>query len=379
MDFIYDTSGDRMNKSTVVILLAVLAVRGAEAPDVRWQAVADRLITTPVDSYPFDWGEGVQMIGLMKAYERTRNTAYLDYMEKWTALWKGRSLDELLNTGAAAKGPRPGYCGYWSPATAILLLSEHRRKPEYTAIAEGVTAFIRNGAERNPADGALGHWQGSHQLWVDTLYMACPLLSAMSVKKKDVSLAEDAAGQILSYAKALQNSDDGLFYHMWDWRTGERSPSLWGRGNGWVVMSIADTLEVLPANHARVKPLREVAVRLARGLKATQDSDGLWRTVMDEPGSYPESSATAMSVYGLLKLVRLGAIGSEFSKPARKAWSAINARFVKDGLVVGASAGTDPGASGHYKAKPVGVQTWGTGAYLLAASEVSRLEPVKLR
>ena len=368
-----------MSKLILYVAVLVTPLIAGDPVARGWRAVADRLITTPVESYPFNWGEGVQMIGLVKAYERTQDSAYLDYLEKWTAQFLNTKIDRLLNLDSPAPGSRPGYCGYWSPATAILFLSKYRPRPEYRAIADGVTAYVRDTAERNPADGALGHWQGSHQLWVDTLYMACPLLSAMSLDRKDSALADDAARQILSYAAVLQNSRNGLFYHMWDWKTRARSESLWGRGNGWVIMSLADTFEALPPKDSLRAPLLQVAKRLIGGLRGTQDATGLWHTVMDEADSYPESSATAMVVYGLLKLIRLDVAGREDEAAALKAWSALNRQFVRDGLLSGASAGTDPGSNRQYNAKPVGVQTWGTGAYLLAASEVDRLPPVKLR
>lgn len=337
-----------------------------------WRAVADQLVKTPVESYPFDWGEGVQMIGLMKVHARTKEARYLEYMKQWTARWTPRPLDELLNINAAAKGPRPGYCGLWSPATAILALHQASPRQEYLRLAEGVTAFVLNGAERSPDERALGHWIGSHQLWVDTLYMACPLLAEMGRLKKQPAWIEDAAAQILAYGKHLQDEKSGLFYHMWDWQTGERSPSLWGRGNGWVLMSIADTLEFLPASSARSAALKTMAARMIEGLRATQDADGMWHTVMDDPASYPECSATSMAVYSVLKLIRLKALPASAAPMAMKAWEHINGRYVRDGVVTGVSAGTDPGKSGHYKAKPVGTQSWGTGAYLMAGSEVDR-------
>jgi unsaturated rhamnogalacturonyl hydrolase len=317
-------------------------------------AVADRLITTDPASYPFNWGEGVQMIGLMKIYERTGQARYADYAEKWAALYTRRDPAELLN----GLPQRPGYCGHWSPGTALYLLHQSRKKPEHLRLARDVVNYIREKAERSP-DGALGHWQGSHQLWVDTLYMACPLLVAFGYH-------DDAANQIVQFARRLQEEKTGLFYHMRDWQTGERTPDLWGRGNGWVLMSLADTLEGRDS-----KPLRDIAVRMARGLEATQDRDGLWHTVLDDPESYPESSATMMICYGLLKLVRLGVLPRRYRAPAHKAWQVVSERYVKDGVVVGVSAGTGPGNRGYYKSLPRGSQTWGTGAYLMAASEVA--------
>jgi len=96
-------------------------------------------------------------------------------------------------------------------------------------------------------------------------------------------------------------------------------PSLWARGNGWVLMSIADTMEHMGRKH----------------------------TILDDPASYEESSATAMFTYRLLKLVRLKVL------PA---------------------AGTGPGKGDNYKAIKLGSETWGTGAHLMAGSEMDCLK-----
>ena len=319
-------------------------------------AVADRLITTDPATYPFNWGEGVQMIGLMSVYERTGNPAYADYAQKWASLYTGRDAGELLN----GLPNRPGYCGHWSPATALYMLHKARNRPEDLRLASAVVRYVREKAERSP-DGALGHWQGSHQLWVDTLYMACPLLSAFGYH-------DDAANQIVEFARRLQDEKTGLFYHMWDWQTGERTPDLWGRGNGWVLMSLADTIE-----RSGRKQLREIAVRMARGLEATQDREGMWHTVLDDPGSYAEVSASMMISYGLLKLVRLHVLPERYRGRARQAWQTVSEKYVKDGVVLGVSAGTGPGNRRYYQSLPQGSQTWGTGAYLLAAGEIDRL------
>ncbi|MEK7404265.1 MAG: glycoside hydrolase family 88 protein [Acidobacteriota bacterium] len=332
----------------------------------RWRAVADRLITTPPESYPFNWGEGVQLIGLMKIHERTRDARYADYVEKWAARFDAAAAGRILREGLNPPRSRAGYCGHWSPATALFYLDRVRRKPEHLRIAEEVIGYIRNTAERSP-EGALGHWQGSHQLWVDTLYMACPLLAAFGSP-------DEAARQVILFARPLQDEKTGLFYHMWDWQTRQRSPDLWGRGNGWVLMSIADSFDGLRKKHPQYRELKAIAEKLARGLQTTQDADGLWHTVMNDHTAYAESSATMMVTYGLLKLVRLKILPRAYREPALRAWKAVNEKYVKDGVVTGVSAGTGPGDRASYIARAVGTETWGTGAYLMAGSEVDRLK-----
>lgn len=337
-----------------------------------WTRVADQLISTPVDSYPFNWGEGVQMMGLMRAAAVAGDPRYFDYVERWARIWESKNLATLLNAGPPPYAfGRPGYCGFWSPASAILYLYGERRRPEHLQLARDVVQFIRTRAERSP-EGGLGHWQGSHQLWVDTLYMACPLLARLGKLENRPELIEDAANQLIVHARHAQDARTGLFSHMWDWQTGTVSEGAWARGNGWVLMSLAETLETMDGTHPRYAELVALARKVAAAAESTQDADGMWHTVMDDRSTYAEASATAMFAYGLLKLARLKALPESAAVPALRAWRAVNQRYVADGRVVGVSAGTDPKGKDAYKQIRLGSQTWGTGAYLLAASEISR-------
>jgi len=336
----------------------------------RWRSVAEGVLATPVESYPFNWGEGVLMIGMMKIHQASGDPRYAGYVARWADLHVDKDIKTLLSlSDPAAK--HPGYCGHWSPATAILYLSQVRRRPAYLRLAEQVNDFILRGAERSP-QGALSHWTGNHQLWVDTLYMACPLLAGMGKLYKRPEWIDDAARQILLYSEALEDPATGLYYHMRDWKTGQRTNDLWARGNGWVLMSLADTLEVMDRRNRRYAALQSAAARLSEGLRRTQNRSGMWHTILDDPDSYPESSATAMFCYGLLKLARLGALPDSVRPVARRAWAALNEDYVRDGIVTGVSAGTIPKDRRFYAHVPLGSQTWGTGAYLMAGSEIFR-------
>ncbi len=357
----------------VFAVLVLLAPASHAAPLPAWISVADHLIQTPAESYAFNWGEGVQMMGLIKAARAAHDARYFDYVENWARIYEARDIRTLLNIGPSAPNKsRLGYCGHWSPASAVLYLYQDRSKPEHLKLARDVADFIRTHAERSP-DGALGHWQGSHQLWVDTLCMACPLLSALGGMEQKPEYIGDAATQIIVHAGHVQDEKTGLMYHMWDWQTAKHSDGFWGRGNGWVLMSLAETMEVMNRRDPKFKALEAIARKLVRGLEATVDRDGLWHTVLDDSASYPECSATAMVSYGLLKLVRLRILPARYKGVALKSWRAISDRYIKDGVVTGVSAGTGPRGLDSYRKIAVGAETWGTGAYLLAASEVERL------
>jgi len=352
------------------LLLTSIAAFGADRDRAKWLSVADKLITTNPESYAWDWGEGVEMSGLMQVWERTKDDRYAAWVARWADFHVPRGLDVLL--GNNADSPRKGYCGRWVAGTALLYLNEARPKPEYLKTASEVAQFIRAGATRSP-EGAPAHWFGNFQIWVDTLNMTCPLLSKLSKIENQPEYLEDCVNQLLVSARHMQDEKTLLFYHMWDWQYDKRSAVQWGRGNGWIIMSLADTFEYLPKNHRLYKPLKQMAEKHARGLLAAQDKDGVWHTVMNDPTSYAECSATAMTVYGWLRLVRLGVLPTRYRAAALRAWAATNERWVKDGMVAGVSAGTNPSDKDGYFTRPQGAYTWGTGAYLLAGAEVDRM------
>jgi len=335
----------------------------------RWLAVSDRLIGTDAQSYPIDWGEGVQMCGLMQVYGRTRDGRYADFVAKWADFHLPKGGDAWLGNDPGSS--RKGYCGRWVCGTALAYLYEARRDPALLSAASEIARFVRTGATRGP-EGELGHWLGNYQIWVDTLNMACPLLSRLGATEKRPAYLDDAVNQLLVAARHMRDPDAGLFYHMWDWQFDKSSGVLWGRGNGWVIMSLADTFEFLPERHREYRALRRLAEQYARALIAVQDGDGLWHTVMDDPRSYAECSASTMIVYGLLKLVRLGVLSARYRAAALRAWNSVNERWVRDGLVTGVSAGTNPAEKEGYRTRPVGTYAWGTGAYLMAGSEAER-------
>ncbi len=354
-------------RNAVAGMIALAAVANAQG----WTRVADTLCETDAKSYVFDWGEGVQMLGVMKTWERTRERRYADFVNTWAQHHLPKGTVRLLRNEPESE--RKGFCGYWVCGTAFLYLNDALPQPALRKTALEFAEFIRAGATRSE-EGALGHWAGNHQIWIDTLHMACPLLSRLAVEEKKPEYLDDAATQLKIAAKHMMNPRTLLFHHMYDWDKKAVSEVQWGRGNGWYVMAMADTLEFMPKSHKDYAALKAIAGKHGKGLLDAQGADGTWRTILNDPSSYAESSATSMNIYGLLKMVRLGVLPARYREAALKAWKAVNEKWVKDGVVAGVSEGTLPEGRAHYLGRKTGTYTWGTGSYLLAGSEVARLK-----
>ena len=335
--------------------------RPARDPFLR---AADHAADSVGPATPLNWGEGVLTYGLFEAWRVTRSPRYLEAVQAWADHHCAKSLLPLLR--------KRGYCGHWGPGTPLVLLHEHTPQPRYLEAATEIRNFVRDSATRT-AEGALGHYRGSVQIWVDTLCMVCPTFARYSVAAKDPTALEDAVKQLDLAARHLQDPKTGLFWHMWDERTGKHSQGFWGRGNGWVIISLADVLEVLPKTHRSYAELQKVLQAQVRGLIAHEAPSGMWRTVVERADAYEETSATAMITYGIAKAMQLKLIAEDHTPRLLRAWAALEKQVDADGVVLGTSAGTGPRGIAHYLARPRGEYTWGTGAFLLAGAKLRQM------
>ena len=88
--------------------------------------------------------------------------------------------------------------------------------------------------------------------------------------------------------------------------SGLRSRGAWGRGNGWVAMTCGELLDLLDPDSQEYRAVGEILRRLIDELIPLQSESGLWRTILNLPEAYEESSATAMFLFGMLCAERHG-------------------------------------------------------------------------
>ena len=326
--------------------------------------VADAVIHDFSEPPEFNWGEGVMLTGMMRAYELTGDQRYLDFVRGFA--------DYHYKRGIGATLKQRGYCGHWGPGFPMLMLYETTGDKRYLELAEEVSVFMMKKAERT-ADGGLSHFNGKPQLWVDTLDMCCPVFSNLARITKRSELQTEAVRQIEIFARHLQNPKTGLFYHMWDEKSGKRTPSFWARGNGWVVMAFTEVLKNDKAGPQDTARLITPFKKQLAGIVPLQDADsGLWRTVLDKPDTYLEGSASSMFLYGMAECRNLKLFDVPYVDAMRKAWAGLAKTVDPDGRVGGVSAGTGPTDKSGYAARTVGTYTWGTGAFLLAGCAYSK-------
>ena len=87
------------------------------------------------------------------------------------------------------------------------------------------------------------------------------------------------------------------------------TPFYWGRGNGFAALSYAETLTYLPDSHPDRAAVLAIHRRHLQALSEFQHSSGMWRQLIDAPGSYPEMTVTCMVGYALARGLRRGWLG----------------------------------------------------------------------
>jgi len=339
----------------------VAAEEAAKNPDpvALVRRVADAVLRDFRKPPQFNWGEGTLLTGMMRAYRLTKDERYLEFVRRFA--------DHHHQAGIGKTLAKRGYCGHWGPGYPMLMLYEITKEKNHLELAEEINTFMMEKAERTK-DGGLSHFNGKPQLWVDTLDMCCPVFSDLARITDRPELQKEAVGQLEVFAKHLQDADTGLFFHMWDEKSGKHTPSFWARGNGWVVMSYTEVLKNEKRGSEDFEKLVLLFKKQLAGIAPLQDKEtGLWHTVLDQPDTYLEGSASAMFLYGMLECRNLELFDVPYVDTIQRGWAGL-ARTVKPGgRVGGVSAGTGPSGKSGYQGRKLGTYTWGTGAFLLAA------------
>lgn len=212
-------------------------------------------------------------------------------------------------------------------------------------------------------------------VWGDDLYMSVPFLSRMGALTGEQKYFDEAARQVILFAKHLWDSQTRLFFHCWYDDIQQNGVAHWGRCNGWIIMAQIELLDKLPGNHPRRKELIQLLTRQIIGLSRYQDSSGLWHQLIDLENTYLETSASAIFTYAVAKAINEGWIDPRYAYVAAQGWEGVSRKILADGQVEGICMGTGISTStSYYASRPTPLNDiHGLGAVLLAGCEVMKL------
>jgi rhamnogalacturonyl hydrolase YesR len=226
-------------------------------------------------------------------------------------------------------------------------------------------------------DGTLARNRPQYKsVWADDMYMSVPFLINMGVLSGDKAYFDDAVKQVLQMADRLYIPEKELFDHGWNVTSGDYDPRFyWGRANGWVLMSMAEVLNILPEDYQGRDKILHLYRSMIRSLANLQNGDGFWHNLLDKNDTYTETSCTAMFTFAIAKGINEGWISHVYGPMALTGWNALQTRVLENGAVDGTCEGTTFAHDNTYyyhRGKSI-YATHGYGPVLYAGAEMIRL------
>lgn len=318
-----------------------------------------------VDINAWEWAQGVGLYGILHYYRSTGDKAQLDWLIDW--------FDKNIEKGLPDKN-----INTTCPLLTLTYVYEYTKNEKYLEICKEWVDWLMNGLPRIDCGGfphlvsGWEQWGLLRDLWMDTLFMAVLFLQRMGNILGSRAYTDEAARQFLVHVKYLQDNKTGLFFHGWSFDGCHNfANALWGRGNCWFTAGAVDFIENSDESYFAVNEfLKSALLRQAEALKKYQAEDGMWHTLIDDPTTYTEASATCGFGYGILKAVRLGYLPAEYEAVGQRAVSAILKRVGKNGEVGDVSHGTGIGKSlDDYKSIPIRPMAYGQALATLLLAE----------
>ena len=282
----------------------------------------------------WEWTQGVGLYGLWKLYIKTGEQKYLEILTKF--------FDAQLEIGFPALNVNT-----MTPFLTMSYVGEHLGSERYLAPCREAAQWAMEHFPRTK-EGGFQHMTSDtlndQELWDDTLFMTVLFLANMGRIEGKQRYIDEAQYQFLLHAKYLADAETGLWYHGWTFHGNHNfAGAFWGRGNCWVTIAIPEFLQMVTCDATvRIQLIRILHDQI-QALCHFQDESGMWHTLIDDPSSYVEASATCGFGYGILKAVHTGLIGKEYEKVAMAALRPILGYIADDGVVNQVSYGTPMG------------------------------------
>ena len=304
------------------------------------------------------FGEAIALRGLYQAASVTGDSLFREYVDGL--------LEMYVNRGVGISAEE-----HIAPGTELLLLYQRTSDERYLSAALKLAALHASfsvgssGARIHRAD--LPGWR--RQIWVDCMDAEPPFLALLGRVTGDGKFFDQAATEILGYARLLQDEETGLFFHGFEEACG-RNGQIWARGNGWALMGLVEVLKLLPKEHSHYDELSERLVRAFRALARYQHSSGLWHTVIPNQDTYLESTLAVMTAYSLREAFRAELIDeSEFREVEQQARGASTRLISEDGSLNLVTDATPVAELKMYATRPFGIYPWGQGPLLLMLTQ----------
>lgn len=321
-----------------------------------------------IDMTCWEWPQGVGLYGQYKHYKQSGSKETLAFLEAW--------FDRHISQGIGEKN-----INTTAPMLTLAHLYEDLPKPAYLALIEEWCDWMMapEGGLIRTGDGCFQHMitgdANPDEILIDTLFMAVLFLAKAGRLLQRPAYVAQANYQVLCHLRYLYNKKAGLLYHGWNFKRQDNYGKVfWGRGNGWYTVGLLELLEIEKGmDPALADYFLNIYRHQVDALLRCQDKEtALWHTVLDDPDSYIETSASAAFLCGILKGIRLGVLERDrYEQQALRGVESLLSYICPDGTVDGVSYGTPVGEDAQfYKDIPCCPITYGQALMILLLQEL---------
>ena len=337
----------------------------------RMKLAADWQLSHPFGFSDLDWHCGPFYMGLSDLSEVSGDRKYID---------AARAIGAKNNWGF---GERPPYhADDHAVAQIYLKLYQLDKDPAMIAkVRERLDWILANPPRQEylmmwSRRGDLRMWYTIERWgWCDALYMAPPVWTGLWKVTGEEKYLNYMVQEWKQTTEWLWDADESLYYRDKSY-IGNTTPSgkknFWARGNGWVVMGLAEVLQYLPKDRLEYSYFENMIKAMAAKLKSIQKENGTWAMSLLDPEFCPqdETSGTAFFTYGLAWGINNGLLNrAEYEPVVRKGWKALCERQQENGRLIN----VQPEGHGAVEFDPDSTVIFSMGAFISAGSEVYKL------
>ena len=312
-----------------------------------------------------DWTNGAFFAGVFAAYETTKSPDIMQALMDMGAKndWQiGKRFDHADDI-----------------AISQTYIDLYRLKKDKKMIQPTIDAInkIKTEKSNEVAKHGIIWW------WCDALFMAPPTLAKLGKTLNDNTYYDLNDKFFMETYDRLYNQDEHLFardasYLINANGEGKREANgkkiFWSRGNGWVTGGLVRLLKELPKNHPKRSFYENIYREMMAKVVSLQQSDGLWRSSLLDPDSFPggEASGSGFYIYAMAWGINNKLLDkNKYLPAAKKGWIGLNSLVTAEGKV----GWTQPiGADPRKNFTAESWEVYGAGAFLLAGSEVIKLK-----
>ena len=300
------------------------------------------------------WARAAFYTGIMAAYSATHRKEYFQQAVRWA------------EGGEWKLGDRPRHADDHSPGQTYLELYLLKKDPVMIAHTKSVLDAMLD----DPRPGREDWW------WCDALFMAPPVLARLNAATGDKKYLDYLNTMWWDTTDFLFDQEAKLYYRDKNY-IGKLNPNgkkiFWARGNGWVMAGTVRVLQYLPKINQDRKRYVTLLRTMAASVSRLQGEDGLWQPSLLDPQEVPvpETSSSGFFCYALAWGINHGYLERKTYLPVvKKAWQGLVGAVRTDGKLGYVQAiGAAPA-----QLTSEDNQEYGSGAFLLAGSEMYKLK-----